>query len=83
MTIKTSLGKLELGYSIREILQRHRHVVSLRHIHIEDLETLQKLPLHHRDPFDRIIIAQALTEGAPIISSDAAFDAYGVRRIWE
>jgi PIN domain nuclease of toxin-antitoxin system len=40
------------------------------------------LPLHHRDPFDRMLIAQALTENIPIISNDRAFDGYGVTRLW-
>ena len=41
-----------------------------------------KLPMHHRDPFDRLIIAQSLLENIPIISVDTVFDAYGVTRIW-
>lgn len=41
-----------------------------------------KLDLRHRDPFDRLLIAQALIEQAPIVSNDAAFDGYGVERIW-
>lgn len=40
------------------------------------------LPLHHRDPFDRILAAQAHATGWPIVSADAIFDVYGVRRIW-
>jgi|SRR5271157_6109674 len=40
------------------------------------------LPLHHRDPFDRLLVAQAQAMGAPILSADRALDAYDVRRIW-
>jgi PIN domain nuclease of toxin-antitoxin system len=40
------------------------------------------LPPHHKDPFDRLIIAQALVDGTAIVSTDVAFDAYGVTRIW-
>jgi PIN domain nuclease of toxin-antitoxin system len=40
------------------------------------------LPLHHRDPFDRMLIAQALTENIPLVSNDRAFDGYGVNRLW-
>ncbi len=40
------------------------------------------LPGPHRDPFDRILIAQALSENVPIVSNDRAFDPYGVNRIW-
>jgi PIN domain nuclease of toxin-antitoxin system len=40
------------------------------------------LPHHHRDPFDRLIIAQALSENVPVVSADPAFDPYGVTRVW-
>lgn len=50
---------------------------------IEHAERLAALPFHHRDPFDRLIIAQALTEDFPIIGKDTIFDAYGVTRYWE
>lgn len=40
------------------------------------------LPFHHRDPFDRMLVAQARIEAMPIIGVDAAFDSYGVQRIW-
>jgi PIN domain nuclease of toxin-antitoxin system len=43
---------------------------------------LTNLPFHHRDPFDRFIIAQAIVEDIPIISGDLALDSYPVRRIW-
>lgn len=83
MTIKVSLGKLHLRYSVQEILDRHSHIISLLPIEPKHLATLVTLPHHHRDPFDRIIISQAIAENIPIVSSDAAFDGYGVRRIWE
>ncbi len=41
-----------------------------------------KLPFHHRDPFDRLLVAQAMVEQIPIVSADAAFDAYGVKQLW-
>jgi PIN domain nuclease of toxin-antitoxin system len=40
------------------------------------------MPFHHRDPFDRLIVAQALVESLPIVGRDQAFDSYGVQRIW-
>ena len=48
--------------------------------HVAQVSTL---PFHHRDPFDRILVAQSLVEGIPIVSADAAFDAYGVARLWQ
>ena len=49
---------------------------------IDHCRRIQDLPLHHKDPFDRMLIAQALETGLTVIGSDAQFDAYGVRRIW-
>lgn len=43
---------------------------------------LLNLPFHHRDPFDRLLIAQAMTEGIEIVSADTQFDAYPVKRTW-
>ncbi|MBI3919998.1 MAG: type II toxin-antitoxin system VapC family toxin [Armatimonadetes bacterium] len=40
------------------------------------------LPFYHRDPFDRLIIAQSLVEGVPVVGSDDLFDQYGVKRVW-
>jgi PIN domain nuclease of toxin-antitoxin system len=51
--------------------------ISLRHIQL-----ISTLPLHHRDPFDRMLIAQSVIENMPIISADTAFDAYGITRLW-
>jgi len=41
-----------------------------------------ELPFHHRDPFDRLLVAQSMVEDMPLISVDLALDAYGIRRIW-
>jgi PIN domain nuclease of toxin-antitoxin system len=43
---------------------------------------LQVLPHHHKDPFDRLLVAQALAEGISIVSSDVSLDPYGVKRLW-
>ena len=83
MAIKVSIGKLHLGKSIQEIMRGYEQLLEFLPITAKYLATVETLPLHHRDPFDRIIIAQALTERIPIISSDAAFDGYGVQRMWE
>lgn len=45
-------------------------------------EELQRLPFHHRDPFDRILVAQARVEGGTIVSHDREFEPYGVPMIW-
>jgi PIN domain nuclease of toxin-antitoxin system len=54
----------------------------LLEIKIDHLIVVAKLPLHHRDPFDRLLIAQAMVEQIPILSADSAFDAYPIQRLW-
>jgi len=48
----------------------------------ERTANLLDLPFHHRDPFDRLLIAQSMAEGIPLVSADATFDAYPIRRMW-
>jgi len=52
-------------------------------IQLDHIYQTEQLELHHKDPFDRLIISQALVENIEIISSDEIFDAYGVKRIWK
>jgi PIN domain nuclease of toxin-antitoxin system len=51
-------------------------------ITVDFADVLTSFPFHHRDPFDRLIVAQSIVEQVPIVSSDSAFDPYGVLRIW-
>ena len=82
--IKMSLGKLVLGKSFERLFpeQLHFNRIQILDITIDSLTKLTTLPFHHRDPFDRLIIAQALVERLPIIGADTAFDAYGISREW-
>ncbi len=84
MTIKYALGKLPLpeppGDLWRRLIRANPSGVLM--ITPEHLDRLATLPHHHRDPFDRLMIAQALEEGWPVMSSDDQWDAYGVTRIW-
>lgn len=84
IAIKVSLGKLALGKSFEKLFpeQLHFNRIQILDITVDSLTKLTTLPFHHRDPFDRLIIAQALVEGLPIIGADAAFDAYGISREW-
>lgn len=84
IAIKVSLGKLNLGGPYEQFIpgELNRQRIEVLPIEVGHLSVVSKLPLHHRDPFDRLIIAQALTEGMPIISVDDVFDAYGVQRVW-
>jgi PIN domain nuclease of toxin-antitoxin system len=54
----------------------------LLNINVDHLAAVTILPFHHRDPFDRLIIAQSVVEKIPVVSIDAAFDAYGPTRFW-
>mgnify|MGYP002790656175 CR=1 len=85
MMIKYSRGKLHIDHTPDRIVEEHcqRGIITLLPLELAHISHLLTLPHHHKDPFDRIIIAQALTERIPIISSDAAFDGYGVQRMWE
>lgn len=84
VTIKASLGKLELQEPWIETMRTISRLTPALVLACSQphLEALYKLPLKHRDPFDRMIIAQALVEKAAIVSNDAALDDYGIRRVW-
>lgn len=84
ITIKFSQGKLEIQNPITVFFQDAVEGSDFRILPVErfHLFTLATLPLHHRDPFDRLLIAQSISEKMPIISADTAFDAYPVTRIW-
>jgi PIN domain nuclease of toxin-antitoxin system len=84
IAIKTSIGKLALAEPFevlvpREIRQNGFHLLPIELGHLAEL---LKLPPHHRDPFDRLLVAQGNAESMSVITPDTAFDAYGVRRLW-
>ncbi|MEG3849327.1 type II toxin-antitoxin system VapC family toxin [Microcoleus sp. herbarium19] len=84
IAIKYSIGKLSLGVPFNDFIDRQitPNGIELLEIKLEHLKSFAALPLHHRDPFDRLLIAQALVEKNPIVSIDIAFDAYPIQRIW-
>jgi PIN domain nuclease of toxin-antitoxin system len=84
MSIKISTGKLGLSQPFQILIPQQTTLndITLLHIEIAHLNTVITLPSHHRDPFDRLIIAQAMVEGLPIASADKAFDLYAVTRLW-
>ena len=90
LAIKSSIGKIELltasgqRTSARSFLLKVVHDLQLRPLPIEfdDLAEVETLPRHHGDPFDRLLIVQAMRRNLPIISSDEQFDDYGVKRVW-
>lgn len=84
MAIKASLGRLKLALPFTELVQGEVLGNAMQPLAIQPahLDELAKLPFHHRDPFDRLIVAQGLTEDMIIISKDKAFESYPVKLLW-
>ena len=84
IAIKTSLGKITLRKPLEEFLpeQLASNRFTLLNISAEHTFRIVRMPLHHRDPFDRMLIVQSKIEGMPLISVDALFDLYEVNRVW-
>ncbi|WAC20955.1 type II toxin-antitoxin system VapC family toxin [Luteolibacter sp. SL250] len=84
MAIKTGLGKLNPPMPLPHLFpaELERLGFEILPIKSEHVHRLLDLPLHHRDPFDRMLIAQALSENLTMVGCDVAFNAYGAARIW-
>jgi PIN domain nuclease of toxin-antitoxin system len=84
IAIKTGLGKLSFKKPLEQFLPEQVALNYVRLLDISFSHTLRvaDLPFYHRDPFDRMIVAQSLIENFPILSNDTALDAYGIKRIW-
>jgi PIN domain nuclease of toxin-antitoxin system len=84
ISVKVSVGKLKLGEPTYSFLHREitRNNFELLPISLEHAASVDTLPLHHRDPFDRLLIAQALIDKVAVVSVDPCFDQYGVTRLW-
>lgn len=84
IAVKIRLGKLSLDRPFAEMFPCHLESNDIRLLTIETrhVALLTTLPLHHRDPFDRLLIATALIDQLTLISSDQAFDSYGISRLW-
>jgi len=82
--IKASLGKITLQSGWSETIQNEMLDNSIQWLPIEIPHCIEvaKLPFHHRDPFDRLLIAQAMVEDMHLLSRDSRFLAYAVPRIW-
>lgn len=84
LAIKAGLGKLKLAIPVRRYVTEHVaangfRMLDIRMAHVGRVESL---PPRHGDPFDRLLIAQALEEKLPVVTADAVFRDYGVKRIW-
>ena len=84
MAVKFSIGKLRMGQTpadVFETFERER-LATILPIRSADIRVLSELPFHHRDPFDRMLVAQALSDGLTLVSTDELLDDYGVTRLW-
>jgi PIN domain nuclease of toxin-antitoxin system len=84
LAIKAGLGKLKLALPVKRYVVEHVaangfRMLDIQMAHVGRVETLHP---HHGDPFDRLLIAQALEEKLPVVTADPVFRKYGVKRIW-
>lgn len=84
MQIKLQLGKLTLSHPLSDLIeiQQQANRLEVLPIELSHVLALATLPAHHKDPFDRLIIAQAVEEGAHLVSGDPVFPLYPGRLIW-
>lgn len=84
IAIKVSLGKYRLADPLADFIEEAIRLYGLTVLPVtaKHAEAIVNLPHHHKDPFDRMLIAQAMVENIGLVSSDKAIDAYSVKRIW-
>jgi PIN domain nuclease of toxin-antitoxin system len=84
MAIKISIGKLNIAQPFEQFIPHQLQINGFEtfEIKFDHIAKVIQLPFHHRDPFDRLLIAQGLVEQFPIVSADSVFDAYSVQRLW-
>lgn len=84
IAIKVAIGRLPLPLPLDTFIpdQLRLNRIELLAISVEHTFEVAGLPLYHRDPFDRLLIAQAIRERVPLVSADRAFDGYPVQRHW-
>lgn len=84
MAIKMSTGRLSFASPFDAFVtgQTQQNRIDLLPISVAHTAQVMSLPYHHRDPFDRLLIAQGIVEQVPLVSVDTAFDAYPIHRLW-
>jgi len=84
MAIKSGLKKLKLPLPIDQYIasRTKNHDIVILDLTIEHIAVVENLPYHHKDPFDRLLISQCISEKLPILSSDRMFSAYPVKIVW-
>ena len=84
LAIKSGQGKLKLNQSAGDFYNKYveQNGFEVMHLSLCHLFAVENLPLHHKDPFDRLLIAQAQIEKLTIVSANTALDAYDIERVW-
>ncbi len=84
MQIKAQLGKLTLTMPLATLIDREVNTngMTLLRVELEHVLALDTLPAYHKDPFDRLLIAQARLEDATLVTADGVFARYGISRLW-
>ncbi len=84
IAIKVSLGRLRLDAELGELVATDivGSSIAVLDVRKEHAVAVARLPFHHRDPFDRLLVAQAIVEGLDVVTADPAFAQYGVKRVW-
>lgn len=84
IAIKVRIGRLQIPGDLRSFISKQLSAGQISVLPIQSRHAIRaaELPLHHRDPFDRILLAQSLEENLPLISRDPLFAQYPVARIW-
>lgn len=84
IAIKSAIGKLSIGYRVEPHLRQalKSNGIEVLPVTWEDVGRVEMLPLHHGDPFDRLIIVQVMRLGFHAVTPDEAWDDYGISRLW-
>jgi len=84
IAIKVQIGRLPIPDSLRDFVERNLRAgqIEVLPIHNRHAYRVGEFPLYHRDPFDRMLAAQSLEEGLPLISRDPLFAPYPIERVW-
>jgi PIN domain nuclease of toxin-antitoxin system len=84
LAIKVSIGKLEVSGRLRDLVDSSAALgIRLLPIELDHVLAVERLPFHHRDPFDRLLVVQARASKLVIVSGDSQFDAYDITRLWD
>jgi PIN domain nuclease of toxin-antitoxin system len=84
MQVKLQLGKLKLTLPLKEILeaQQQTNNIEILSVTLAHVLALESLPVHHKDPFDRLLVAQAIVEESALVSADPNIAKYAVQVVW-